>query len=101
MTDTDPLDEFLDGDSPETVDLSAIPKDELAKHLLVAGVTRHLLREAAGVTEHSVRAGMTAVLAEGRVAHRRRNRGAFEQLGRGRRGGRGVNAAMTAAWDGP
>ena len=77
MTDHDPLDslsEFLDGDSPDTVDLGGIPKDELARHLLVAGVTRHLLREAAGGTEDSVRIGMAAVFADGRVVHRRRNR---------------------------
>ncbi len=70
----DRLNEFLDGDSDNAIDLSAIPKDEFAKHLLVAGVTRHLLREAADGSLDTVRAGMAAIRADGRGAHRQRNR---------------------------
>lgn len=74
MTDLDSLNEFLDGDAPDQADLGSVPRDEIAKHLLVAGVTRLLLRKTAASSEEVVRANMAVVLAEERAVRQRRHR---------------------------
>jgi hypothetical protein len=72
MTDLDPLNEFLDGDAPDDIDLSGVPREELAKHLIVAGVASHLLAESNASTDDAVRANMVAVLEDARLTRRRR-----------------------------
>ncbi len=76
MTNLDALNEFLDGDSPDDVDLSGISKEEFARHLVVAGVTSHLLAESATATatEDKVRQNMVAVNAHEQPSRHRRNR---------------------------
>ena len=63
MTDTplDRLNEYLDGDDPESVDLTGVPAEEIARQLLVAGVTRHLLTDADAATERTEYSGPPSV----------------------------------------
>ena len=78
-TPSDRLNEYLDSDDPESVDLTGIPNEEIARQLFVVGVTRHLLTDAGDETERNVRDGIARVAEI--EAHQRRVRSRTRWLG--------------------
>lgn len=61
----DPLNEYLDGDlaadGQPVADLSGIPNEEIARHLLVVGIVRQLGHDTEEMVRGQVREGMVAV----------------------------------------